>query len=208
MLEPMSEATLTPATERILEAAERCIGKKGFAGATLQDIADEAGVSKALVHYHFQSKEQLLVEVQARAYRRVAQVVTDFASQDRPSLPAALTALDRAWAMLVAFRDHIPMSLELWTQATRKPELQERLERFNDEIVGLIRGGLHTTLGPAERDLPVPVARLARLLLPLLSGLALYAYFGKDRDAVDTAYRDFRLLLERGLGTKDRGETT
>jgi AcrR family transcriptional regulator len=208
LIEPAKESSSVPATERILEAAERCIGKKGFAGATLQDIAAEAGVSKALVHYHFQSKEQLLVEVQARAYRRVAQVVVDLASQAQPSLPSALTALDRAWEMLFAFRHHVPMSLELWTQATRRPELLERLERFNEEMVALIRAALHTTLGPdLERDLPVPTARLARMLFPLLSGLALHAYFGKDREAVDTAYRDFRSLLERALEPHRRGET-
>ena len=194
--------------ERILEAAERCIGRKGFSGATMQDIAAEAGVSKALVHYHFQSKEQVLVEVQARAYRRVAAVVTELAAQGQPSLQASFTALDRAWEMLVAFRDQVPISLELWSQATRKPELQERLDRFNEEMVALIRHGLRTTAGPAERALPVPAHRLARLLFPILSGLALNAYFGKDRDAVETAYRDFRLLLERALTPLPSDEPT
>ena len=61
--------------ERILDAAERSIGQKGFSAATLADIAAEAGVSKGLVTYHFSSKEQLLLEVQARVFRRVAAII-------------------------------------------------------------------------------------------------------------------------------------
>lgn len=193
------EAASQRAMERILEAAERCIGQKGFQGATMQEIAEEAGVSKALVHYHFQSKEQLLLEVQARAYRRVAVVVAELAASGRPSLETTFAALDRVWEMLLAFRDHIPFSLELWSQATRKPELQERLDRFNEEMVALIRHGIKTTAGAEERDLPLPGPRLARMLFPLLSGLALQAYFCRDREIVDNAYRDFRTVLQRAL---------
>lgn len=198
-LETTREAASQRAMEKILEAAERCIGRKGFQGATMQDIADEAGVSKALVHYHFQSKEQLLLEVQAQAYRRVAQVVVELAASGPPSLAASFEALDRSWEMMVAFREQIPFSLELWSQATRRPELQERLDRFNEEMVALIRHGLRTTAGAEEKDLPIPAHRLARLLFPLLTGLMLHSYFCKDRQAVDTAYRDFRTLLERAL---------
>ena len=198
-VESAREAASQRAMEKILDAAERCIGRKGFQGATMQDIADEAGVSKALVHYHFQSKEQLLLEVQAEVYRRVARLVAELAASGRPSLHTTFEALDRVWDMLVTFRHQVPFSLELWTQATRRPELQERLDRFNEEMVALIRHGLRTTAGAEERDLPLPGARLARMLFPLLTGLALHAYFCKDRAAADAAYRDFRMVLERAL---------
>jgi AcrR family transcriptional regulator len=62
-MESTREAASQRAMERILEAAERCIGEKGYQGATLQDIAEEAGVSKALVHYHFHSCEPVLCEL-------------------------------------------------------------------------------------------------------------------------------------------------
>ena len=45
--------------EKILEAAKKAFVKKGMAGARMQDIADEAGINKALLHYYFRSKEQL-----------------------------------------------------------------------------------------------------------------------------------------------------
>lgn len=47
------------AEERILAAAKKVFVRKGMAGARMQDIADEAGINKALVHYYFRSKEKL-----------------------------------------------------------------------------------------------------------------------------------------------------
>ena len=45
--------------ERILAAARKVFISKGMAGARMQDIADEAGINKALLHYYFRSKERL-----------------------------------------------------------------------------------------------------------------------------------------------------
>lgn len=48
-----------PTEEKILEAAKKVFMAKGMAGARMQDIADEAGINKALLHYYFKNKEQL-----------------------------------------------------------------------------------------------------------------------------------------------------
>jgi TetR/AcrR family transcriptional regulator len=46
--------------ERLLDAAIECFAKHGIAGASLRSIAVEAGVTPAMVHYYFGSKERLL----------------------------------------------------------------------------------------------------------------------------------------------------
>ena len=48
--------------EKILEAAKKVFVRQGMSGARMQDIADEAGINKALLHYYFRNKE-LLFEV-------------------------------------------------------------------------------------------------------------------------------------------------
>ena len=45
--------------QKILDAAKNIFMRKGSAGARMQDIADEAGINKALLHYYFRSKEKL-----------------------------------------------------------------------------------------------------------------------------------------------------
>jgi AcrR family transcriptional regulator len=56
------------AEQRILEAARRVFTRKGFAGARMQEIADEAGINKALVHYYYRSKEKLFAEIFREAF--------------------------------------------------------------------------------------------------------------------------------------------
>jgi TetR/AcrR family transcriptional regulator len=57
--------------ERILTAAHRVFVRSGLSGARTQEIADEAGVNKALLHYYFRSKEKLALAVFRTAAARI-----------------------------------------------------------------------------------------------------------------------------------------
>lgn len=61
--------------EKILGAAKKVFVQKGMAGARMQDIADEAGINKALLHYYFSNKEKLFemifTEAAARLFPRI-----------------------------------------------------------------------------------------------------------------------------------------
>src|SRR5947209_9266720 len=49
--------------KRIVGAMRRSVGRRGAAGSTFDHVAQEAGVSRGLLHYYFGTKERLLVEV-------------------------------------------------------------------------------------------------------------------------------------------------
>jgi len=57
--------------DRILAAAHRVFLRKGTARARTQEVADEAGVNKALLHYYFGTKEALAQEVFVDAQRQL-----------------------------------------------------------------------------------------------------------------------------------------
>ena len=61
--------------DRILAAAHAVFLRHGTHGARMQDIADEAGVNKALLHYYFRSKDRLAEEVFRRTFAGVIPVV-------------------------------------------------------------------------------------------------------------------------------------
>jgi len=48
---------------RILEAAFHVLGRQGYENTSIKDIAEEAGVAQGLVHYHYKSKQQLVLAV-------------------------------------------------------------------------------------------------------------------------------------------------
>jgi AcrR family transcriptional regulator len=57
--------------EKILEAAKEVFHKRGFDGARMQEIADTAGINKALLHYYFRSKDNLFEAVFRDAFARM-----------------------------------------------------------------------------------------------------------------------------------------
>lgn len=56
--------------QKILAAAKKIFTLKGLAGARMQDIADEAGINKALLHYYFRSKDKLFEVIFHEAFNR------------------------------------------------------------------------------------------------------------------------------------------
>ena len=62
--------------EALVRAAYRLIGSKGIERTTLQDIADAAGVSKALAVYYFKTKENILLAAIRWVLGRVAERMT------------------------------------------------------------------------------------------------------------------------------------
>jgi TetR/AcrR family transcriptional regulator len=78
MVKPTGRKKATPAPQqdadteqRILDAAHRVFIKHGTAGARMQEIADEAGVNKALLQYYFRSKSRLSDAVFQRVARGI-----------------------------------------------------------------------------------------------------------------------------------------
>ena len=70
----------TSTEEKILAAARKVFIAHGLAGARMQEIADEAGINKALLHYYFRSKDKLfetiLVETMQSFLPRVNAIFT------------------------------------------------------------------------------------------------------------------------------------
>src|SRR5688572_32204146 len=69
------------AAERILRGAAECLVLKGAAELSMQDVADTAGVSKALIHYHYRDKEALLEQVALWATTKSEEHTSELQSQ-------------------------------------------------------------------------------------------------------------------------------
>jgi AcrR family transcriptional regulator len=57
--------------ERILQAAFSVLSRQGYENTSIKDIAEEAGVAQGLVHYHYKSKQHLVVEVLAYVCKKL-----------------------------------------------------------------------------------------------------------------------------------------
>ncbi|WP_149824495.1 TetR/AcrR family transcriptional regulator [Streptomyces tailanensis] len=77
--------------EQILDAATRAFARAGFAATSLDDIADEAGLTRVMLYRHFESKADLYRAVLDRACTRLADAVGGDTFDD-DSIPALLRA--------------------------------------------------------------------------------------------------------------------
>jgi TetR/AcrR family transcriptional regulator len=74
-----------PDTERkILEAAAKVFMMKGKLGASMQDIADEAGINRTLLHYYFRNKDKLFDRVFRNLLARVLPEMLRIMASERP----------------------------------------------------------------------------------------------------------------------------
>jgi len=70
--------------QKILDAAKDVFQQKGMTGARMQEIADKAGINKALLHYYYRTKEKLFEKVFEIAFSLFIPRVKDMMSSDRP----------------------------------------------------------------------------------------------------------------------------
>jgi AcrR family transcriptional regulator len=80
---PVSEAD-TAKRQQILDGARRCFLAQGFDGASMNDIVNEAGVSKGTVYAYFPSKEKLFATMVFEDKRRHAERMADLGDETRP----------------------------------------------------------------------------------------------------------------------------
>ena len=109
----MAEETKKPKSteERLLKAATREFSDYGLAGARVDRIAATAGVNKAMLYYHFGSKEKLYREVIGSHLAKVVRAVGDLLSSF-DTLEDALQSLARAYAaMFSSSPDFVPLAL-------------------------------------------------------------------------------------------------
>lgn len=73
--------------EGILDAAEDLFRERGFQAVTLTDVAQEVGIRKPSLYYHFpEGKEQLFVAVQERMFQRIGNQLQQVVDDAPPSL--------------------------------------------------------------------------------------------------------------------------
>ncbi|HKJ31414.1 MAG TPA: TetR/AcrR family transcriptional regulator [Balneolales bacterium] len=70
--------------EKIFDAARKVFHHRGFYGARMQEIADEADINKSMLHYYFRNKEKLFEEVFRDSFSRIVRKVFEVLKSDTP----------------------------------------------------------------------------------------------------------------------------
>ncbi|MEZ5752665.1 MAG: transcriptional regulator BetI [Paracoccaceae bacterium] len=184
-MEPIRRASLIDAT-----IAE--IGNAGNLEVTVSQIARRAGMSSALAHHYFGSKEAMFVSA-------MRHVLTVYGAGVRGALSAAETPRDRARAVIRASfsgvnfrREVIAAWLNFYVLAQSLPEARRLLRVYQHRTVSNLTHALRPIMGPQARE-------VAHSIAAMIDGAYLHAALGGDEPDAKAATRRIEAYLALAL---------
>lgn len=192
--------------DAIVEAAEACFSRSGYTGASMREIAERAGVSKSLLHYHFQSKEHLFVEVQIRFYERLGVRILEAVAHIPEGDARGLAAFDALFEVLRQSGD-LKTQAELWAAALGNEKLRGQITRLREFFREMLVQRLEEVLGEDSERLPMTPEAAADLVWATLNGLGIAAAFGEPTDRIERAVGSLRSLAALALSPQRSART-
>jgi TetR/AcrR family acrAB operon transcriptional repressor len=190
------------ARERLLEAALAQFAQKGYGGATVDDIAAAAGVSKGAVYWHYKDKRELFRSVIADRARKLVEHVRATAAEG----PPLRRLLDIAGAVLQYYEENrdfaaIRVYLRIGEDGAVDAEADAAIRSWYRDsrvrLAELVRQGM--ALGEIR---PCSPEGTATALLAVLDGLVFQWIIDPDQVSLRAAHETLAQTFFRGLAAE------
>lgn len=142
----MTQEQTTPESN-ILNAAKEIFERKGMAAARMQEIADEAGINKAMLHYYYRSKQFLFEAVFKSAFLTFAPQLNEIVNAEN-SLFEKIRSFTHNYTTFIVKHPYLPYFII--QELNRNPEFAEKIfsenlpniEKFRNQIESGVKEGL------------------------------------------------------------------
>jgi AcrR family transcriptional regulator len=156
----------------LLEVATSEFLAHGYAGTSLERVAELAGFSKGAVYGNFAGKEELCLAVlENHFFAQLQTFVVDFAAGGK-TIEDRLAVLERWWDILLADEDWQLLAVEFAVQTRRNQKIQEQLAQREK----MVRNAVTTLLSEQIKQLGVrpvlPPDQLGVVLVAVVGGIA------------------------------------
>jgi len=183
--------------EAIMEATYRALCRRGYADLTMQAIADEFEKSKSLIHYHYDTKEELLVAfLDYLLDKFITDVAVDAAADPRARLDTLVDALlsgpDEAGDFQVAM-------LELRSQTPYVEAYRDALRANDAYLTDLLAETIEDGVAAGVFRDDVDPEAAAETLLLVVDGARTRSVVFEDGSAVERARATIERYVEREL---------
>lgn len=177
----------------LLDAAEEVFAEKGFAAATLDDIAHAAGYTKGAIYKHFSVKEELFLAVSDRYWRRYFDNFAEVLSTVTAVGPRELDRVAERWRRLGHNRgaEHAALGHEFTLYLLRNPDARARVAAKRLEVAEELAGFVAENLERVGGSLTIPPLAFAQVLIATSDSVIL----GSQLDDIDL----YRPILEMYL---------
>ncbi len=186
---------------RLLEAAARVYAARGVAGATLDDVAEEAGLTKGAVYGHFGSKDNMLVALMEEYLaQEIGEQVALF-DRDETTWERPFVGSDRWMDEVDKAPDAFRLLIEFWLASGRDERLREQVALGFEALRQMFTSFITQSAADAGTDLAHDAARhFANVSMGLSLGLALVRLADPDNvspELLGTALSIFIRGIER-----------
>lgn len=170
---PASDGVLT--RQRILDAAQKLFGERGYERSTNKDIAEAAGITMGSIYYYYESKQDLYVGV-CEEVRGLCLAALELASASQAGFVERIrTALER---LAVANRARSSLAffvVSAPTDARRYPELRDAVDHLVTDLQAWCRTVTADGMARGEIAEDSDEEAVADLVWSLLFGMAYFA---------------------------------
>jgi TetR/AcrR family transcriptional regulator len=143
----MEKDKITTTEADILNAAKNIFQHKGMEGARMQEIANEAGINKAMLHYYYKSKQLLFDAVFKSAFSTLAPQLNEIINADN-SLFDKIRNFTQNYISFIVKHPYLPNFII--QELNRNPEFVEKLfsekmpniDKFRKQIENDVKDGL------------------------------------------------------------------
>jgi AcrR family transcriptional regulator len=178
---------------QIVAAAARVLGRQGFHETSLKDVAREAGVAPGLLHYYFESKQDLLCEVVNALEREMSRDWLEAISDIDDPLERIVGALDHAAVRCSERPEFFRLLFDLYTLGLSSPALQSRCAEMWARFIADIEVEVRRVLGQLPAYTVVQPRELARAIAGAIDGIALSGLVMQESQR--DAYHALKVLL-------------
>ena len=193
--------------KKLFDIAGRLFAQRGFSDVSIEDITDEAGVTKGAFYVHFASKDSL-ISLLIEDY--VARADTDYKAF-LESLPDDMPCASAMLALAGKIADTLSNSLgcdnmkKVYRMLMTKSAGTEAVQEYGRDLYALVRGILEKGLERGEFKSPLSPEELSRHFVMALRGTAFeWCVRYPDFDLKEQTTEHIRLLL---LGIEHRIQT-
>lgn len=195
------EAEAPDTARRILDAAFRCLHEQGYARLSTRDIAREAGVNHALIHYYFGTKDKLVLAALDEANRRLLD--RQRAMYDAGDGFAEKWARARRFYQDDLHSGFVRVQMELWAASLSNDELRKEFLPRALEWRQIVTDAVAEAVTYYGLDLPVPARAIGSWIAAFWWGMEFEMLIGMDErvaqheEALDAMQRVLDLLDEQ-----------
>jgi AcrR family transcriptional regulator len=190
------ELSIPTTEERILEAAKRVFHRKGFDGARMQEIADEAGVNKSLVHYYYRNKDNIFQAVFEDSFSRLIAKLNEIFFSEL-AFTVKIETFIGYYVTFLSQNSYLPLFIlnGLYEKPDQIKKMLEKNHLAPERLMAQIRRQMKEELNLDIDPFHVYINILALSIFPVIARPLIQTIFGLSGEQLNQFYEERKTVV-------------